>query len=61
MLILILTLAPQREEIFVGDFPRLPNISDNDTTNQILQDLEQTDLGDVDKQFEQIDALINQL
>lgn len=36
--------------------PELPAVSEEDTTTQIQQDLEQIDLGDIDAQFEAIDT-----
>lgn len=41
--------------------PQLPEVSEEDTTAQIQQDLEAIDLGDIDKQFEEIDAELNNL
>ena len=40
----------------VGSLPQVPGVSEEDTTGQIQQDLEQIDLGDIDSQFESIDA-----
>lgn len=41
--------------------PQLPEVSGGDTTKGIQQDLDQIDLGDIDKQFENIDAGLNNL
>jgi len=41
--------------------PQLPAVSEEDTAAQIQQDLEQIDLGDIDQQFESIDAELNNL
>ena len=41
--------------------PQLPAVSETDTTTQIQQDLDQIDLGDIDKEFESIDAELNSL
>lgn len=41
--------------------PRLPEVSETDTTTRIQQDLEQIDLGDIDQQFKSIDAELNNL
>lgn len=51
-----LTKEPSTEGL-----PQLPVVSEEDTTTQIQQDLEQIDLGDIDKQFESIDADLNNL
>lgn len=45
----------------LGNLPQLPGVSAPDTTTKIQQDLEQVDLGDVNKEFESIDAGLNQL
>ena len=39
----------------------LPGVSEEDTAGKIQQDLEQIDLGDIDKEFESIDADLNNL
>lgn len=39
----------------------LPEVSEEDTTTAIQQDLEQIDLGDIEKQFQGIDADLNNL
>ncbi|MEK7537168.1 MAG: hypothetical protein AAB584_01875 [Patescibacteria group bacterium] len=41
--------------------PQLPEVSEGDTTSQIQEDLDNIDLGDIDKQFENIDADLNNL
>ncbi len=41
--------------------PQLPAVSEEDTAAQIQQNLEQIDLGDIDQQFESIDAELNNL
>jgi len=41
--------------------PQLPEVSSGDTTSQIQEDLNKIDLGDIDKQFENIDADLNSL
>lgn len=40
---------------------QLPEVSEEDTTAVIQQDLEQIDLGDIDEQFQGIDAELNNL
>jgi len=49
------------EEPTTEGLPQLPEVSDKDTTTQIQQDLNQIDLGDIEKQFESIDADLNNL
>lgn len=44
-----------------GTLPSLPEVSEEDTTSQIQDDLEQIDLGDIDAEFESIDAGLNSL
>lgn len=46
---------------FESVLPGLPEVSEEDTTTQIQQNLEQIDLGDIDAQFETIDAELNNL
>lgn len=41
--------------------PQLPPVSSGDTTSQIQEDLDKIDLGDIDEQFENIDADLNSL
>ncbi|MBI2003443.1 MAG: hypothetical protein HYS78_00460 [Parcubacteria group bacterium] len=41
--------------------PQLPAVSEEDTAARIQQNLEQIDLGDIDQQFESIDAELNNL
>ncbi len=41
--------------------PQLPGASEGDTTTRIQEDLQQIDLGDINKEFENIDANLNQL
>ena len=41
--------------------PQLPEVSQGDTTGQIQEDLDKIDVGDIDKQFENIDADLNSL
>lgn len=41
--------------------PAAPEVSQEDTTTAIQEDLEQIDLGDIDEQFQQIDAELNNL
>lgn len=41
--------------------PEVPEVSQEDTTTAIQEDLEQIDLGDIDEQFEQIDAELDNL
>lgn len=41
--------------------PEVPEVSQEDMTAVIQQDLEQTDLGDIEKQFQGIDAELNSL
>ncbi len=49
------------EEPSTEGLPQLPEVSDQDTTVQIQQDLEQIDLGDINKEFETIDVDLNNL
>ena len=41
--------------------PLLPEVSEKDTTAVIQQNLEQIDLGDIDQEFQSIDAELNGL
>lgn len=41
--------------------PQLPGVSEEDTTTRIQQDLEQLDLGDINQEFQSIDADLNSL
>lgn len=41
--------------------PQLPEVSEEDSTAAIQQDLEQIDLGDIEGQFQNIDAELNNL
>lgn len=50
-----------RKQLDRGGLPQLPAVSEEDTTTQIQQDLEQIDPGDIDEQFESIDAELNNL
>ena len=45
----------------LGNLPQLPGASEGDTTTRIQEDLQQIDLGDINKEFENIDANLNQL
>lgn len=51
--------APQ--QLDTGTLPNLPEVSEEDTTGQIQDDLEQVDLGDIDAEFEDIDVDLNNL
>ena len=41
--------------------PEVPEVSQEDTTTAIQQNLEQIDLGDIEGQFQNIDANLNNL
>ncbi|TSC90605.1 MAG: hypothetical protein G01um10142_352 [Parcubacteria group bacterium Gr01-1014_2] len=41
--------------------PKIPQVSDEDTTKQINQDLDQINLGDIDAEFKNIDVDLNNL
>ena len=41
--------------------PEVPEVSQEDTTTAIQQDLEQIDLGDIEEQFQGIDSELNNL
>ena len=43
------------------NLPQLPGVSEEDTTTQIQQDLNQIDLGDIDQEFQSIDTDLNNL
>ena len=51
----------QQKEPSTEGLPQLPEVSDNDTTAQIMQDLDGINLGDINQKFEAIDAELNNL
>ena len=46
---------------YLGNLPKLPGVSEEDTTTQIQEDLNQIDLGDINQEFQSIDADLNNL
>lgn len=58
---MVLVLWWQWQSGDLGNLPQLPGVSEEDTTGQIQQDLEQIDLGNIDNEFESIDAELNNL
>ncbi|OHB17867.1 MAG: hypothetical protein A2913_01150 [Parcubacteria group bacterium RIFCSPLOWO2_01_FULL_40_65] len=44
-----------------AELPQLPQVSNEDTTVQIQQDLNEINLGDIDAEFQSIDADLNNL
>ena len=51
----------QQKEPSTEGLLQLPEVSDNDTTAQIMQDLDGINLGDINQEFEAIDAELNNL
>jgi len=45
----------------IDDLPQLPGASQEDSTAEIQKGLQEIDLGDIDKEFESIDAELNNL
>lgn len=45
----------------IDNLPQLPGASPEDSTIEIQKDLEEIDLGDINKEFENIDAELNNL
>ena len=57
----VLVLWWQWQSGDLGNLPQLPGVSEGDTTGQIQQDLEQINVGDIDQEFQNIDAELNKL